>query len=114
MTVQTLGGTIVAVESVTARGMWPGLHLRLRTPTDTIDVHLGPAWFVNSGDITLAAGDKVQTRGSRVKIQGKPALVAVSLTKGDMTLRLRDADGFPYWAGWRRQFAGPRGPGRPR
>jgi hypothetical protein len=111
-TVRTIDGTIASVEKVASRGMSPGLHLRLKTSTETIDVHLGPAWFVESGAISLAAGNKIQVRGSRVKYQGKTVLIATSLTRGDMTLRLRDADGFPYWAGWRRRTGPGRGPAR--
>lgn len=111
-TVQTIEGTIAAVEQIASRGMSPGIHLRLKTSTETIEVHLGPAWFVESDDFSLAAGNKVQIRGSRVKYQGKTYLIAMSLTKGDMTLRLRDADGFPYWAGWRHGAGAQRGPAR--
>lgn len=110
-TVQTVEGTVVAVDRITTRGAWQGIHLRVKTVNETIEVHLGPAWFVDSGEIALAVGDKVQIRASRVKYQGKPLLIAMALTKGEMTLRLRDADGFPYWAGWRRRFATPQGPG---
>jgi len=39
-----------------------------------------------------------------VKAQGKPVLLAMALSKGDMILRLRDEKGFPYRAGWRRRF----------
>ena len=70
-TVQTIEGTIAAVEQIASRGMSPGIHLRLKTSTETIEVHLGPAWFVESDDFSLAAGNKVQIRGSRVKYQGK-------------------------------------------
>ena len=116
--VQTIQGTIVAVDRTNARDMWQGIHVRVRTASETVDVHLGPAWFVDTGEIALAAGSRVQITGSRVKYQGKPLLIAMSLTRGEMTLRLRDADGFPYWAGWRQRVA-PRpgwrdGPRRPR
>jgi hypothetical protein len=110
-TVQTVEGTVVAVERVAARGAWPGIHLRVKTPTETVEVHLGPAWFVDSGEIAFAVGDTVLVRASRVKRQGSPLLIAMTLTRGEMTLRLRDADGFPYWAGWRRRLAPRPGPG---
>ena len=111
-TVQMIEGTISAVVRTPSRWMSPGVHLRLKTSTEIIDVHLGPAWFVDSEDISLAVGNKVQVRGSRSVVQGKPTLIAMTLTTGNMTLRLRDADGFPYWAGWRYRSGGPRGPAR--
>jgi len=39
--------------------------------------------------------------GSRVTVDGKPAVVASEVKKGNETLRLRDAQGLPYWRGWR-------------
>jgi hypothetical protein len=113
-TVQTVTGAVIAVERFPSRGMMHGVHLRLRTGAGEMDVHLGPAWFVETGEMTLKVGDRVQVRGSRVAVQGKPALIAATLTRGEMTLRLRDADGYPYWAGWRRRPSGPgwrHGPG---
>ena len=37
-----------------------------------------------------------------VKIDGKEALIASEVKKGDETLVLRDSAGIPAWAGWRR------------
>jgi hypothetical protein len=45
----------------------------------------------------------IEVRGSRVTFEGKPALIAAEVMKGDGTLRLRDQDGYPAWAGWRRR-----------
>lgn len=41
-------------------------------------------------------------KGSRVNIMGRPALIASELKKGDSVLKLRDENGIPVWAGWRR------------
>ena len=45
--------------------------------------------------------------GSRVELDKKPALIAVKVTRGDDVLVLRDPDGFPRWAGWRRRPVPP-------
>ena len=63
--------------------------------------NLGPSWFLENQDVVLKVGDRVRVRGSRVKWGGKPAVIAMTVTKGEMTLQLRDAAGVPYWAGWR-------------
>jgi len=38
----------------------------------------------------------------RVAFDGKPAIIAAEVKKGDSTLVLRDSAGIPPWAGWRR------------
>jgi hypothetical protein len=35
-------------------------------------------------------------------MNGKPALIAAEVKKGDALLRLRDESGIPAWAGWRK------------
>jgi hypothetical protein len=37
-----------------------------------------------------------------VTFEGKPAIIAAEIKKGDETLRLRDDAGVPAWSGWRR------------
>ena len=46
--------------------------------------------------------DRVSIKGSRVTFDGKPAIIAADVKKGDNVLKLRDANGRPVWAGWRR------------
>lgn len=48
-------------------------------------------------------GDKVEVTGSRITFQDKPAIIAAEVKKGDEILKLRDGNGFPAWAGWRRR-----------
>ena len=49
----------------------------------------------------LGVGDRVDIRGSRVSVEGKPTLIAAEVRKGNETLRLRDDQGLPLWRGWR-------------
>lgn len=101
-TVETLAGEVVAVDRVPPmRGMSEGVHVVLKGDKGTTDVHLGPAWYLDHQDTQLAVGDRVEVRGSRVNVGGKPAVVAAEVKKGNETLRLRDAQGLPYWRGWR-------------
>jgi len=39
----------------------------------------------------------------RITFDGKPAIVAAEIKKGEETLILRDKSGFPVWSGWRRR-----------
>lgn len=102
-TVETVSGEVMSVQQMTPmKGMGPGVHLTLKTDKGSIDVHLGPAWYIERQDTKIAAGDKIQVKGSRITYQGKPAIIAAEIHKGDELLVLRDANGIPMWAGWRR------------
>ena len=102
-TVETIKGEIVKIERIMPmRGMSHGVHLMVKTSKETIDVHLGPAWYIENQDVKLKVGDKIEIKGSRITLQGKPVIIAAEVKKGDVTLKLRDERGFPMWAGWRR------------
>jgi hypothetical protein len=102
-TVETLTGTVESVDKVTPmKGMHYGIHLTLKTDKETIDVHLGPDWYIERQDSKIEKGDTIEVKGSRVTIAGKPAIIAAEVKKGDSTLMLRDANGVPAWAGWRK------------
>jgi hypothetical protein len=102
-TVETLSGTVEAVDTVTPmKGMNPGVHIMLKTDKETISVHLGPAWYIERLDTKIVKGDRIEVKGSRVMFAGRPAVIAGEVKKGDSTLVLRDSAGVPAWAGWRR------------
>ena len=102
-TIETLSGEVTQVEEITPqRGMGKGVHLTLRTEAETVSVHLGPLWYIERQDIQIAAGDKLRVTGSRIVHGGKPAIIAAEIHKGDDVLKLRDSEGIPMWAGWRR------------
>lgn len=103
-TVETVTGTVESVEKVTPmKGMRYGIHLLVKTDKEVIPVHLGPGWFIERLDTKIVKGDTVEVKGSRVTVAGKPALIAAEVKKGGETLKLRDENGVPVWAGWRRQ-----------
>jgi hypothetical protein len=101
--VETVSGQVVKVERATPmRGMSAGVHAVLKTDAGEMSVHLGPAWYIERQDVKLEPGDAVQVKGARTTFQGKPAIIAAEVKKGDETLRLRDEAGVPAWSGWRR------------
>jgi len=103
-TVETIHGQVVAVDRFTPeKGMSAGLHLRIKTDGETISVHLGPEWYMDRQDVAIQAKDSIEVKGSRITFEGKPAIIAAEIRKGDQTLTLRDASGFPVWSGWRRR-----------
>jgi hypothetical protein len=103
-TVETISGAVLSVEKITpGHGMSYGVHLIVKTDGETISVHLGPGWFIERQDITIEPKDIIEVTGSRISYQGKPAIIAAEVKKGDELLKLRDENGIPYWAGWRKR-----------
>jgi hypothetical protein len=103
-TVETIKGEVVSVDRFAPRkGMGQGVHMAVKTATETVPVHLGPSWYLENQDVKLAPKDTVEVTGSRITFQGKPALIAAEVRKGDEVLKLRDDSGYPVWAGWRRR-----------
>jgi hypothetical protein len=102
-TVETVTGTIESIDrTVPMKGMSRGVHLTLNTEKGPLSVHLGPGWYVERLDGKLSKGDAVEVKGSRVTFAGNPAIIAAEVKKGDAVLKLRDDNGVPAWAGWRR------------
>ena len=103
----TVNGTVESVKNVPSPGRGGGgLHLILAVATGPIEVHVGPASFVSSKNVTFANGDTLTVVGSKVTMEGQEVVIAREIKKGDQVLTLRDAKGFPLWSGRR------GGPGR--
>jgi hypothetical protein len=99
----TVTGTIDEVRTIEPTGgAMGGVHLMVSTSSGLTEVHVGPAWYVSSKNITFAKGDRLTIVGSNTKMAGKDAVIAREITKGGQTLTLRVAKGFPLWSGSRR------------
>ena len=96
-TVTTVSGEVLAVDKSTDMGY--GKSLILKTSAQTFLVYLGPGWFLDKQDLTFAPRDQLEITGSQVTLQGKPAIIATQVKKGDQSLKLRDPAGIPAWAG---------------
>jgi hypothetical protein len=59
-------------------------------------------WYIGNQDVRIAPHDAIQVKGSLVTVQGKPAIIAAQVKKGDEILKLRDEAGVSVWSGWRR------------
>ena len=102
----TVRGTVQEVKQVTGGlGMRnaTGTHVILETDQERIEIHLGPSSFIADRKLVLESGDVVEVIGSRVTIAGTDAILAREIRKGEQTVTLRDAQGFPAWS------RGPRG-----
>lgn len=123
-TVETVSGEVVKVEKFTPlRGMSGGIHVMLKTGPEEISVHLGPAWFFENQEQQIEVKDRLEVTGSRIAFEGKPAIIAREVKKGEDILVLRNEQGIPQWSGWRggknagqpgwgRQHRGGRGQGQ--
>ncbi len=98
----TMKGSIEAVQQLTGPRGWAGSHVSLKTDTETIDVHVGPSWFLTQNKIALAKGDQIEVTGSKVKYGASDALIARELKKDGQSLTLRNAQGIPAWSRGRR------------
>lgn len=99
-TVETLAGEVVAVERIPSRkGRSGGVHWMLKTDKEEIEVHAGPQWYLDVQPVKVAAHDRVEVRGSRISLDGKPVLIAAEVRRGDRALKLRDDAGLPVWRG---------------
>lgn len=98
----TIQATVEEVKQITGNRGWSGTHLMVRTETGTLEVHVGPAAYIASQQFSFAKGDKIEVTGSKVKLQDGDVLLAREITKDGKSLVLRDAQGFPKWAGGRR------------
>ena len=77
-----------------------GLHLVLAIPTGPIEVHVGPASFVPSKNVTFSKGDALTVVGSKVTMEGQEMVIAHEESgEGDRGIALRDAKGFPLSSG---------------
>lgn len=105
-TVVTVDGEVTKVERVEHKmmGMF-AVEATVKTADTTYTVHLGPAWFIENQELTLAAGDKIALTGSKITLRGAPTMIAAEVKRGDETLKLREKDGMPVWVAWRRRGA---------
>jgi hypothetical protein len=103
-TVETIKGEVLKVDRISPiKGMSYGVHLTVKTDKETISVHLGPEWYLEYQDVKIEPKDKIEIKGSRITFQGKPAIIAAEVKKGDEALKLRDENGIPAWSGWRKR-----------
>lgn len=74
-----------------------GTHLKLKTDRGILQVHVGPARFLRSQEVSFKVGDQVQVLGARLQYDGADALLAREITRGDEVFILRDHLGQPVW-----------------
>jgi hypothetical protein len=94
-TVVTIKGVVEDFHESKTRGDHPGLHLIVKTETETVEVHACPLRFLSDLEFAIDEGDAITVEGSRPEAGG--ILVAREITKGQTSLTLRDKTGAPVW-----------------
>jgi hypothetical protein len=95
----TLKGSVESIKQVMGPQGWGGTHLSLKADKESIDVHVGPSWFLRQNKMNFAKGDQIEVTGSRVKFGNNDALIAREIKKSGETFTLRNAQGLPAWSG---------------
>jgi hypothetical protein len=102
-------GVVETVQENAAYCRWGGTEVTLKADKDTYVVQLGPTPFLSQNNFNIAKGDEVRVSGFKFTCQGTTFLIAQNVTKGSKTLTLRDAQGFPAWAGRGKGWSSPSG-----
>jgi hypothetical protein len=72
-------------------------QLLLKTDTETVQVHLGPAAFLREQKVEIRKGDTLEVIGSQVTVGASKVVLAREIRKGTNTWTLRDTAGEPLW-----------------
>jgi len=89
--------TNISIEKF-AEDMEPGIGFNvMEADGNPVHVHVGPLWFLEQRESDFQLGDMVTIEGLCYHKAGKQYLVAAKMTHNAHTLKLRDAQGRPYW-----------------
>ena len=91
----TVRGQVTEIHESKVATDHPGLHLVLKNDEETVEIHACPVRFLSELEFTIAIGDKLVVVGSRPR-KGV-VIVAREITKGQLSLILRDQKGVPNW-----------------
>lgn len=96
----TMMGRVQEVKRITS-GRTAGVMLVVQTDLEKIEVHLGPATFVDAQPMKLQVNDKIELTGSWVSLgvpgHEEPYMVAEKVTRSGQEMRLREESGRPLW-----------------
>lgn len=102
--VQFTGKVVGKSFAAPMKGMAEGMSILVKTPkTGTLQVDLGPRWFVADQFARVNVGDQVKVIGSDSQVNGRRVIIAKQVVnpKGKV-LALRDLGGSPYWVASRK------------
>ena len=93
---------ITDIKNVAVGNPLSGMHLIVRPESskgnaETTDVYLAPDDYLKDFGCHFAKGDRIQVKGSKVRYNGGPAVLAREVRLEATTVYLRDEHGVPYW-----------------
>jgi hypothetical protein len=97
-TIETVQGIVVEAPQVKESGIPEMEHLTLKTKQEKLTVVLGPNWYLAQQAWKINLLDHLAVTGSRLDLEGKPALIAQEVKKGEHVMKFRDSSGRPLWA----------------
>jgi hypothetical protein len=92
-----LKGTVEEIKMVP--GDFEGVHVMLKTSSETILVHLAPEGFLKMLDFIANKGDALEITGCKITGEMGPEVLAREVVSGNNSMTLRDKKGLPAWAG---------------
>ncbi len=76
---------------------WGGEHLIVKTDAETIEVHVGPTWFLAREGFLVEIGERISVTGSRTRVNDRDVLITRIMRKGGRELKVRTERGQPAW-----------------
>jgi len=71
-----------------------GAHVTIQTANGVVDVHLGPAPYLQSKHFSLTAGESVIFSGANAKVNGNSVFLARTAQKNNQVIAIRSDRGF--------------------
>ncbi len=100
---ETLRGMVIDAPIIHRDGVPEMIHLTLKTERESILVILAPNWYLAELGVKIYALDPLEVTGARVSLNGKTAIIAQKIRKGEQVYEFRELTGRPRWAPFRPQ-----------
>jgi hypothetical protein len=97
-TVETVHGIVVEAPEFKHTDIPEMEHLTLKTKQEKLTVLLAPNWFLAKQNWKITPLDRLKVTGSRLILEGKPAMIAQEVEKDGKAMKLRDELGRALWA----------------
>lgn len=93
---------VVEVREVAKGNPLAGVHLLARPDTtrgepEPVDVYIAPAAFLKMMEFSFRPRDRLEVKGSKVKMGSAYVILASEVRRGDSTVYIRDRGGEPVW-----------------
>ncbi len=94
----TIEGVVESLATIDCPPGQKGLYLKFQTPDRSYDVHVGPKSWLESLEFEIQKGEKLEITGAMGPCGGKEVLKPRTITRGNVTITMRDSTGDPLWS----------------